>query len=129
MPITANVGGNAGNQSLALVIRGISTKQLNRSNMMRLARKEVAIGLVNGMVWGAVMAVAALFLYGDLRLALIMHVAMIVTLFMAGLTGVLVLKKIGLEPILGSSILITAITNTMGFFIFLGFAALVYAMV
>jgi len=132
MPITANVGGNAGNQSLALVIRGLSTKQLNRSNMMLLAQKEVSIGLVNGLIWGAVMAVAALFLYGDLRLALVMQVAMIVTLFMAGLTGVLVpvtLKRLGLDPILGSSILITGITDTMGFFIFLGFAALVYATV
>jgi len=130
MPITANVGGNAGNQSLALVIRGLSTKQLNRSNMMLLAQKEVSIGLVNGLIWGAVMAVAALLLYGDLRLALVMQVAMIVTLFMAGLTGVLVpvtLKKLGLDPILGSSILITGITDTMGFFIFLGFAAVVYA--
>lgn len=130
MPITANVGGNAGNQSLALVIRGLSTKQLNRSNMMLLAQKEVSIGLVNGLIWGAVMAVAALFLYGDLRLALVMQVAMIVTLFMAGLTGVLVpvtLKRLGLDPVLGSSILITGITDTMGFLIFLGFAAVVYA--
>jgi magnesium transporter len=130
MPITANVGGNAGNQSLALVIRGLSTKQLNQSNMLRLARKEVSVGLVNGLVWGGVMAVATLILYGDYRLSLIMQVAMVVTLFMAGLTGVLVpatLKKLGLDPVLGSSILITGITDTMGFFIFLGFAALVLA--
>lgn len=130
MPITANVGGNAGNQSLALVIRGLSTNQLNQSNMLRLARKEVSVGIINGLVWGGVMALATLVLYGDLRLALIMQVAMVVTLFMAGLTGVLVpatLKKLGLDPVLGSSILITGITDTMGFFIFLGFAALVLA--
>jgi magnesium transporter len=130
MPITANVGGNAGNQSLALVIRGLSTNQLNQSNMLRLARKEVSVGLVNGLVWGGVMAVATLILYGDFRLSLIMQVAMVVTLFMAGLTGVMVpatLKKLGLDPVLGSSILITGITDTMGFFIFLGFAALVLA--
>lgn len=128
MPITANIGGNAGNQSLALVIRGLSTKQLNDSNMLRLMFKETRIGFINGTIWGAVMAVMTLVLYGDFRLAILMQISMILTLVISGMMGVLVpatLKRFGHDPVLGSSIVITGVLDTLGFFIFLGLAGLI----
>jgi magnesium transporter len=128
MPITANIGGNAGNQSLALVIRGLSTKQLNDSNMLRLMFKETRIGFINGTIWGAVMAVMTLVLYGDFRLAILMQISMILTLVISGMMGVLVpatLKRFGHDPVLGSSIVITGVLDTLGFFNFLGLAGLI----
>jgi magnesium transporter len=127
LPITANVGGNAGNQAMALVIRSLALNQLNRSNFGHLLSKEMAIGLLNGLVWGGVMALATYLLYQRIDLAIIMLFAMIITLVVAAFTGVFIpvgLKKSGHDPVLGSSILITGITDTMGFLIFLGLAAI-----
>lgn len=127
LPITANVGGNAGNQAMALVIRSLALNQLNSSNFGHLLSKEMAIGLLNGLVWGGVMALATFMLYQRIDLAVIMLLAMIITLVVAAFTGVFIpvgLKKAGHDPVLGSSILITGITDTMGFLIFLSLAAI-----
>lgn len=129
MPIIANVGGNAGNQAMALMIRSLALNQLTQGRFRRMLSKEVMIGLLNGLVWGSVMALVTWLLYGDPILAGVMLAAMILTLLMAVATGVLVpygLKSAGQDPALGSSILITGATDTLGFLIFLGLAALVF---
>lgn len=129
MPIIANVGGNAGNQAMALMIRSLALSQVGAGHFRRLLFKEAAIGLINGVVWGSVMAAATWLLYENLMLAGVMLMSMILTLLMSVVTGVLVpvgLRRAGQDPALGSSILITGFTDVMGFLIFLGLAALAF---
>jgi magnesium transporter len=126
MPIVASIGGNTGNQTVALVIRGLALSQLNAANMRFLLRKELAIGLLNGIVWGLVMAFATLLLYRSAALAGVMALAMVLNMLVAATVGVLcpmILDKAGRDPVMGSSIFLTAITDSMGFLIFLGLAS------
>lgn len=126
LPITANIGGNAGNQVVALVIRGLATKQLDANNRVQLLKKELSIALMNGSIWGSVAAVVTYFLYDNLSLSIVMLLAMFCTMLFAALIGVaipLLLKKAGQDPALGSSVIITGTTDTLGFLIFLGLAA------
>jgi magnesium transporter len=125
MPIVASIGGNTGNQTVALVIRGLTLSQLNARNMLFLLRKELAIGAINGVLWGVVMAAATLLLYGEPGLAAVMAVAMVLNMLLAATVGVLcpmILERMGRDPVMGSSILLTAITDSMGFLIFLALA-------
>jgi magnesium transporter len=125
MPIVASIGGNTGNQTVALVIRGLALSQLSSGNLKFLLRKELAIGAINGAVWGLVMAVATLALYRSWALAGVMALAMLLNMLVASAIGVLcplVLERMGRDPVMGSSILLTAITDSMGFLIFLGLA-------
>ncbi|MGD2119188.1 MAG: magnesium transporter [Chromatiales bacterium] len=127
MPVVAAVGGNTGNQTLALVIRGYALDQINESSFMRLLSKETIIGLINGIVWGSTMGLMTWLLYGDGGLALIMLVAMVLTLSFASLAGVYtptLLRRMGQDPAYGSAIIVTGITDSLGFFIFLGLAAM-----
>jgi magnesium transporter len=126
MPIVASIGGNTGNQTVALVIRGLALSQLNARNMLFLLRKELAIGAINGVLWGIVMAAATLLLYGEPGLAAVMAVAMVLNMLLAATVGVLcpmILERMGRDPVMGSSILLTAITDSMGFLIFLALAS------
>jgi magnesium transporter len=126
MPIVASIGGNTGNQTVALVIRGLALSQLNVGNMLFLLRKELAIGLINGVIWGVVMAAATLVLYRSVSLAGVMAIAMVLNMLLASAVGVLcplLLERLGRDPVMGSSILLTAITDSMGFLIFLGLAS------
>jgi magnesium transporter len=126
MPIVASIGGNTGNQTVALVIRGLALSQLNVGNMLFLLRKELAIGLINGVIWGVVMAAATLLLYRSVGLAGVMAIAMVLNMLLASAVGVLcplLLERLGRDPVMGSSILLTAITDSMGFLIFLALAA------
>jgi magnesium transporter len=128
MPIVASIGGNTGNQTVALVIRGLALSQVNRGNMKFLLRKELAIGAMNGALWGIVMALVTFLLYGSAPLAGVMAVAMVLNMLVASAVGVLcplILERIGRDPVQGSSILLTAITDSMGFLIFLGLASAV----
>ena len=127
MPIVASIGGNTGNQTVALVIRGLALSQLNVRNMLFLLRKELAIGAINGALWGVVMAAATFVLYRSAGLAAVMAVAMVLNMLVASAVGVLcplILDRMGRDPVMGSSILLTAITDSMGFFIFLALASL-----
>jgi magnesium transporter len=126
MPIVASIGGNTGNQTVALVIRGLALSQVNRGNMRFLLRKELAIGAMNGALWGLVMALVTLVLYRSEALAGVMAVSMLLNMLLASAVGVLcplILDRIGRDPVQGSSILLTAITDSMGFLIFLGLAS------
>lgn len=125
MPIVASIGGNTGNQTVALVVRGIALSQVNESNRPYLLRKELGIGALNGALWGALMGVVTLILYGSAPLAGVMAIAMMMNMLVAATAGVLcplILERMGRDPVMGSSILLTAITDSMGFLIFLGLA-------
>ena len=126
MPVVASIGGNTGNQTVALVIRALALSQLNRGNLRFLLRKEVAIGLMNGVLLGFLMGFATLLLYGSWPLAGVMVAAMLLNMLLASVVGVfcpLILERLGRDPVMGSSILLTATTDSMGFLIFLGLAS------
>jgi magnesium transporter len=126
MPIVASVGGNTGHQTLALMIQGMALKQVNSGNFRHLLSKEVGVALINGVLWGGVMGAIAWALYGRISLGAIMFTAMVLNLLLAALAGALVpmvLKRIGQDPALGSSIILTGFTDSFGFLIFLGLAA------
>jgi magnesium transporter len=125
MPIVASIGGNTGNQTVALVVRGLALSQVNESNRPYLLRKELAIGALNGALWGLLMGVVTLVLYGSAPLAGVMAIAMLLNMLVAAAVGVLcplILARMGRDPVMGSGILLTAITDSMGFLIFLGLA-------
>jgi magnesium transporter len=128
MPIVASIGGNTGNQTVALVIRGLALSQLNPGNLRFLVVKEVSVGALNGALWGLVMALITLLLYRSPGLAAVMAAAMVLNMVLAALVGVLcpvALQRAGRDPVMGSSILLTATTDSMGFLIFLGLATVV----
>lgn len=125
MPIVASTGGNTGNQTIALIIRGLALNQISRGNLARLFFKELGIAVLNGLIWGCVVALFAYVLYQNALLSLVMLIAMCLNLLVAAGSGVLIplaLKKLGRDPVMGSSIFLTALTDSMGFFIFLGLA-------
>jgi len=128
MPIVASVGGNTGNQTTALMIRFLGLGQLDGKKMRLMARKELGITMVIGLMLGAVAGLFAYIIYTDLKLTMVLAVAMLLNLLIASAVGMLVpyaLHRLGRDPALGSSILLTATTDSMGFFIFLGLASLI----
>ncbi|MCH9828305.1 MAG: magnesium transporter [Gammaproteobacteria bacterium] len=128
MPIVASMGGNTGNQTVALVIRGLALGQLGGPQLKRLVWRELAVSAYNGVIWGAVLGLAALLLYQNLGLALVISVAMLLNLIVAATVGIfapVLLDRFGRDPVRGSSIILTFATDSMGFLIFLGLASLV----
>ena len=127
MPIVAGIGGNSGNQTITMIVRAMALDQVSTGNTARLLRKEVGVGLVNGVVWGGVIGAVAWWLYGSWSLGLVMTAAMTLNLLLAALMGVLIpmtLTRLGRDPALGASVMITAMTDSGGFFIFLGLATI-----
>jgi len=127
MPIVAGIGGNSGNQTITMIVRAAALGQVTVDNAKALIRKEITVSLVNGVIWGGVMGVVAMLLYRDVKLGLVMVLAMTLNLMLAALMGVLIpmsMMRFGRDPALGSSVLITAVTDSGGFFIFLGLATL-----
>ncbi len=127
MPIVASVGGNTGNQTTALVIRSLALGKVHAGNLGHVVRKELAVALLNGIVWGAVVGAFAFVFYRDWRLSIVVGVAMIVNLALAALVGVgipALLDRLGRDPAMGSSVILTGMTDAMGFFVFLLLATL-----
>ncbi len=127
MPIVASIGGNTGNQTVALVIRGLALNQLGPSQLRAMLRKEFAVASVNGLMWGGALGLATLLIYQQWALALVIAAAVLLNLWAAAAGGVfipLTLQRFGRDPVMGSSVLLTALTDSMGFFIFLGLAAI-----
>ena len=125
MPIVASIGGNTGNQTMTLVIRGLAVDQIRASGVKALLRKELLVSLLNGALWGALVGVFAVAIYLDVRLGLVMSGAVVLNLIVAAASGVLVplgLDAIGRDPAHGSSVLVTFMTDAMGFFLFLSLA-------
>jgi magnesium transporter len=127
MPIVAGIGGNSGNQTITMIVRASALGQVALANARQLIRKEIVVSLLNGLIWGGVMGLVATMLYKDVALGLVMVLAMTLNLMLAALMGVLIpmtMLRFGRDPALGSSVLITAATDSGGFFIFLGLATL-----
>ena len=125
MPIVASVGGNIGNQTTAIIIRAIALGQIHSSNTMRLIRKELSISVLNGLMLGAVVGLFAYLFYHNIYLSAVISAAMLMTLMIAALAGLIIpmlLERNGRDPALGSPILITATTDSVGFMVFLGLA-------
>jgi magnesium transporter len=127
MPIVAGIGGNSGNQTITMIVRALALNQITPDSAKRLWRKELAVSLFNGLVWGGVIGVVAWLLYENIALGVVMTAAMTLNLLLAAFCGVgipMLMMKFGRDPALGSSVLITAMTDSGGFFIFLGLASL-----
>ena len=125
MPIVAGIAGNSGNQTTTLIIRSLALGQVTPENARRLIGKELAISLLNGVVWGGVAGIFAYLLYRSMPLSLVMTSAMLLNLVVGALVGMMVplaMQKLGRDPAIGSSVLLTFTTDSMGFFIFLGLA-------
>ena len=127
MPIVAGIGGNSGNQTITMIVRAMATGQLSGNQARRLLKKEVGVALVNGVLWGGVMGLVSWLLYDSPGIGLVMVAAMTLNLLLAATVGVLIpvaMEKAGRDPALGSSVLITAVTDSGGFLIFLGLATI-----
>ena len=127
MPIVAGIGGNSGNQTITMIVRAMAVGQLADIQAGRLLKKEIGVALVNGILWGSVMGLLSYLLYGSVGIGLVMVAAMTLNLLLAAAVGVLipiVMEKLGRDPALGSSVLITAVTDSGGFLIFLGLATM-----
>lgn len=128
MPIVASMGGNAGTQSLTVAVRAIATKDLTGANVWRVIRREVLVGLINGVIFAVVMGVVGVIWFGSPALGYVIAVAMVINLVVAGLAGTVipvVLERAGVDPALASGAFVTTVTDVVGFFAFLGLAALV----
>lgn len=127
MPIVAGIAGNSANQTTTIIIRSLALGQITQDNARRLLLKELAISGLNGLVWGGVAGLFAYFLYHSVSLGIVMTSAMLLNLLVGATVGLaipLVLQKLGRDPAIGSSVMITAITDSGGFFIFLGLATI-----
>jgi magnesium transporter len=127
MPIVAGMGGNAGTQTLTMIIRGIALGELTYENQKEILGKEFAIGIVNGLALGVVVAVLGYYWVGNLVFGLVIGLAMLLNLIIASVSGFFVplgLKKIGVDPALASAVFVTTVTDVLGFFFFLGLATL-----
>jgi len=125
MPIVAGIGGNSGNQTITMIVRALALNQITAESAKRLWRKELTVSLLNGLMWGGVIGIVAWLLYDSVSLGLVMTAAMTLNLLLAAFAGVgipVLMTKFGRDPALGSSVLITAMTDSGGFFIFLGLA-------
>jgi magnesium transporter len=126
MPIVASMGGNAGTQSLTVAVRAIATKDLTGSNVWRVIRREVLVGLINGLIFAVVMGIVGVIWFGSPMLGVVIGIAMVVNLVVAGLAGTVIpvaLEKLGVDPALASGAFVTTVTDVVGFFAFLGLAA------
>lgn len=127
MPIVASMGGNAGTQTLTVAVRALATKDLTPANAWRVIRRELSVGLMNGLLFAVMIGFIGYYWYGLPMLGVVLALAMVGNLVVAGLAGILVplgLDKVGIDPALASGAFVTTVTDIVGFFAFLGLAAL-----
>ena len=127
MPIVAGIGGNTGNQTITMIVRALALQQVQPGNLSFLLLREIGVALINGLIWGGIMGGVTWLLYHDPALGGVMTLAMVLNLLVAAIMGVIIpmtMHRLGRDPAVGSSVMITAITDTGGFFIFLGLATL-----
>jgi magnesium transporter len=128
MPIVASMGGNAGTQTLTVTVRALAMKELTAANAGRVIGKELIVGALNGVLFAALIGAVAWFWFGSGTLGVVIGLAMIVNMLVAGLAGTtipLMLERIGIDPAVASSVFLTTVTDVVGFFVFLGLAALI----
>jgi magnesium transporter len=128
MPIVASMGGNAGTQTLTVTVRALATKDVSAANAGRLVGKEGMVGLANGAIFAVITGVVVFVWFGDVRLGGVIGGAMVVNMVVAGLAGILIplgLDRMGIDPAIAATVFLTTVTDVVGFFIFLGLAAVV----
>ena len=128
MPIVASMGGNAGTQSLTVAVRGLATKELNPTNAGRVITKEIVVGCINGVVFAVIAGAVAWLWFDDPLIGAVIAMAMMVNMIVASIAGVsipIVLDRAGIDPAIASSVFVTTVTDVIGFFAFLGLAALI----
>ncbi len=126
MPIVASMGGNAGTQTMTVAVRAIATRELTRRNAIRVSRREIMVGAINGMGFGLVMALVAALWFGIPMLGAVIALAMALTLIAAAVGGILIpiaLERFNIDPALASGPFVTTVTDVIGFFAFLGLAS------
>ena len=127
MPIVASMGANAGTQTLTVAVRAIAVKELTTSNALKIITKETLIGGINGIIFATIISLISIYWFNNLLLGLIIGLAMILNLLIAGFSGIvipLVLDKLKIDPALASAVILTTITDVFGFLSFLGLATL-----
>ncbi|GEN24438.1 magnesium transporter [Halomonas cupida] len=127
MPIVASMGGIAGSQTLTLTIRGLALGQISRTNSNWLLRKEVGIAILNGIVWALVVAAIAVLWFQSLAIGAIIAAALVINMIAAGMCGIvipLILKRMNIDPALSGSVILTTVTDVVGFMSFLGLATI-----
>jgi magnesium transporter len=127
MPIVASMGGNAGTQTLTVAIRALAMKELTSTNTSRIVGKEALIGVFNGLLFAILIGLVTWLWFSNLALGVVIGLAMIVNMFVAGIAGTTIpitLYKFGIDPAIASSVVLTTITDVVGFFVFLGLAAI-----
>ncbi len=128
MPIVASMGGIAASQIVALMVRGIALGQIGEGNIGALLRKELTVALINGVLWGSTVAVITYWWFDSAMIGLVIGMALLLNLLLAAASGLLVplmLRRLGQDPALAGSVIVTTITDVMGFFLFLGLGALI----
>jgi len=126
MPIVASMGGNAGTQTMTVAVRAIATRDLTRANALRVVGKEVVVGLLNGLLFAVVIGFVAWQWFELPMLGVVIGVAMVVNLFVAGLAGALIpltLQHFGIDPAVAAGVFLTTVTDVVGFFVFLALGA------
>ena len=130
MPIVASMGGVAGTQTLTLVIRGLALHQVGRTNLVWLLNRELAVAVLNGLLWATIVAVAAAIAFQDAVLGAVIAIAVILNMAIAAIAGTLlpgILQRLEIDPAIAGGVILTTITDVAGFFLFLGLATLIYA--
>jgi len=126
MPVVPSMGGVAGNQSLTIITRAMALGQIDRSNAHRILRKELLVGVLNGAGWAIVVAMATYLWFGDWRIGGVIGAAMIINLIIAALAGFLIpltLKRLQIDPALAGGVVLTTVTDVVGYAVFLGLGA------
>ncbi|MDF1781608.1 MAG: magnesium transporter [Alcanivoracaceae bacterium] len=129
MPIVASMGGIAGSQTLTLVIRAMALGQVKADNSRYLLMKELSVGALNGLIWASLIGVAAGLWFDDVRIGAVLAAAMVINLVIAGGAGAMLpmlLKRAGIDPALAGGVVLTTITDVVGFFAFLGLATVLF---
>ncbi len=125
MPVVASMGGIAGSQTLTLVVRGLALKAISESNARSIMRKELAVGILNGIIWAVVVGIIAMYWFTDANLGVIIGLAIIINLICAAVAGTIIplaLKRMNIDPALAGGVVLTTVTDVVGFFAFLGLA-------
>ncbi len=125
MPIVASMGGNAATQTMTVAVRALATQELDSFNVLRVVSREVLVAVLNGFAFALILGTVAAFWFSNYQLGIVIAVALVVNLFCAGLSGILIplgLQKVGVDPAIASSVFITTVTDVVGFFAFLGLA-------
>jgi magnesium transporter len=128
MPIVASMGGNAGTQSLTVAVRALATRDLTAANVMRVIRRELLVGMLNGLCFAVVLGTVGMLWFDSPMLGVVIGSALVVNMIIAGFAGTVVpvvLDRLGVDPALASGTFVTTTTDVMGFFIFLGLASVV----